>query len=326
MKEVSLVSIVIPIFNETEGLDELRHELSHLTTNHWNDQFEFVLVDDGSTDETWSSLVSWAENDNRVRAVRLAGNCGAHNAGRAGLEVAAGDCAVIIPADLQEGIDLVKQCIESWHDTGTMVVMMVPEQGRAYDRVRDAWSAQLYYGLMKLTTRLYTDVPVQAMVKLMDRVCIQAYLKKTSKRAMRTPFVLQQKIPFELVRYRIQPRHAGRSKWSFYRKLRLMFDMLMECGAWLLSPWWMALLVFGVYSVLLLGNVGNFAWSGVLRMAADLWLAGGLLGLLSITGAQLGRIHQEIYGGPAYIIREIYGGDADQRVVSTKISIADTHP
>ena len=61
-------------------------------------------------------------------------------------------------------------------------------------------------------------------------------------------------------------------------------------------------------------------------MAADLWLAGGLLGLLSITGAQLGRIHQEIYGGPAYIIREIYGGDADQRVVSTKISIADTHP
>ena len=79
MNESSLVSIVIPVYNEAEALPELIRQLAQLQTNRWGDRFEFVAVDDGSTDDTWRRLLDWAADEPRLTLVRLAGNRGGYS-------------------------------------------------------------------------------------------------------------------------------------------------------------------------------------------------------------------------------------------------------
>ena len=254
MTRCSLVSLIIPVYNEAEALPELIRELSKLDTNRWDDRFEFVLVDDGSTDDTWQKLREWAEHEPRLTLVRLAGNRGSHRASRAGLKAATGDVMIMIPADLQEGTDLVQLCLDTWHRTETMAVMMVPTHGRVYERRWERLAAKAFYCLLRASTGLYQDVSVRAQVKLMDHVSADAFASNSSAFALRTPFVLQQKLPYEVVHYQIKKRSKGRSKWNPAKKMALVVDMLLDTSACLLSPWRIAVAGFAAYGCLMLAS------------------------------------------------------------------------
>lgn len=305
MNRSSLVSVIVPVYNETEALPELIAELSKLETNRWGDTFEFVLVDDGSTDDTWEKLLQWAEHEPRLSLVRLAGNRGAHRAVRAGLEAATGDVMVMIPADLQEGIDLVELCLDKWHRSGTMVVMMVPKHGRVYERRLESLAAGAFYWVLRAGTGLYKDASVRAQVKLMDRVAADAFTRNSSAYALRAPFVLQQRFPYEVVHYEIKKRSKGRSKWDFAKKTALMVDMLVDTSAWLLSPWRIAAAGFATYACLMLASLTAGSIQPVLTSLAGVLLAATLLSAISILGIQVARICQELRGRPLYVIREI---------------------
>ena len=308
MNESILVSIIVPVFNESEGLPALIAELSRLTTNQWGDRFEFVLVDDGSSDDTWQVLLTWADKEPRVTAVRLAGNRGAHRAGQAGMEVAEGDVMISVPADLQEGLDLVEACVERWHNSGRMAVMMVPNHGHAYDRTMDSIAARAFYGILRLSTSIHGDLSVRAAVKLMDRVAVDAFLEAGSISCLRTPFVLNHKLPYDVVHYEVRKRARGKSKWTFRKKVLLMMDMLVECSSWLLSPWRIAFAGGALYASVAILSAVSEALRPALSVLADICLGTTVLIVLSILGIYIARMHQELRGGPAYVIREVRRG------------------
>ena len=308
MNEPKLVSIVIAAYNESEALPELISELSQVGENRWGDVFEFVLVDDGSTDDTWQQLVKWQEHESRLTLVQLASNYGSHKATRAGLEQASGDARIVIPADLQEGLDLVEACLEKWHTSYKMAVMMVPKQERAYDRWIDKIAARLFYAWLRASTNLYGDLSLRAQAKLMDRVAATAFSKSAYSRSMRTPFVLRHGFPYDVVSYEVKKRSAGRSKWSFRRKVALVIDFFVDCSAWMLSPWRIAVGGGVLYTCLTILPGFGITLHGFVSTTADMCLAATVLLVLSILGIHVARIHQEIRGRPFYVIREIRRG------------------
>lgn len=306
MSDAVLVSIVVPLYNEAQGIAGLAEALSQLQTNRLGDSFEFVLVDDGSTDATWSLLEQWADEEPRATLVRLAGNRGSHRAVRAGLEVAFGEVMVMMPADLQEGLDLVQECLNKWHATGTMAVMMVPKKGRAYSRAMDSIAASTFYALLGLSTTLYGEVPIRAQVKLMDRTCVNAFVQEASPYAIRLPFVLQQHFPYELVFYDVKPRKCGKSKWTFGKKLALMRDLLVDTSSWLLSPWRIAAVGLLIYTVLMVTSVVcTQPAAAILDLLGGITFAVTSLIVLSILGVLIGRLHVELRARPSYVVREI---------------------
>lgn len=305
MSEPTLVSVIVPAYNEEDTLSHFVSEITKLHTNEWGDTFEFVVVDDGSTDQTWQKLLDWQDEESRLTLVRLAGNRGALRAARAGLEAASGDVMVFVPADLQEGIDLVHMCLDMWHASGAPVVMMVPKHGRIYDRMSDGLAARIFYFALRLSTNFYGPLSVRAQVKLMDRVTAKAFVQGGTWCSMRTPFVLRHKFPYEVVHYQVKRRTAGRSKWTLAKKLALAQDFFIETSTWLLSPWRIAVAGLAVFTVLAILSRLLPSVCALLATLADVVFAAVVLMVLSILGAHIARIHRDLRDRPVYVVRDI---------------------
>jgi dolichol-phosphate mannosyltransferase len=149
----SLLSIVVPCFNEEASLDALYQRLSSLVGAAYQNS-EIILIDDGSTDQTWSILIGLAAQDKRIVAVRLSRNHGHQLALSAGLSLARGDRVFILDADLQDPPELLPQMMTIM-DQGAEVVYGV-RQSREGENWFKTQSASLFYRLLESLT----DVPI----------------------------------------------------------------------------------------------------------------------------------------------------------------------
>ena len=111
----SLISIVIPCYNEGPVLDQLYSELTRVAGS-WSWDYSVVLVDDGSDEETWEKLREIHAKDSRWNVLRLARNFGHQNAVSAGLEYARGDAVVVLDADLQDPPAVVNRFLAEWEN------------------------------------------------------------------------------------------------------------------------------------------------------------------------------------------------------------------
>ena len=112
-KGENLLSIVTPAYNEARNLPVLYERLGQALAG-LNVAWEWIVVDDHSGDDTFAVVASIARCDSRVRAIRLARNLGSHTAIACGLHHAAGDCAVILAADLQDPPETLPALLDRW--------------------------------------------------------------------------------------------------------------------------------------------------------------------------------------------------------------------
>ena len=116
-RKVHLLSFIIPIYNEEDGIEYLRSELSSWLNKLREDiATEIILINDGSSDASLSMLKDWASHEKRVKILSFSRNFGHQNAVSAGLQYAAGDAAVIIDADLQDPLSAVDQMIARYEE------------------------------------------------------------------------------------------------------------------------------------------------------------------------------------------------------------------
>lgn len=106
-----LLSIVIPLLNEKESLDELYTSLKNVLNQH-NFNFEVIFVDDGSTDGSWEVIKQLNENDKNVKAIRFSKNFGKSQALHAGFNLAQGDIIITMDADLQDSPEEIPQLVD----------------------------------------------------------------------------------------------------------------------------------------------------------------------------------------------------------------------
>lgn len=119
---MSLFSIVVPVYHNASSLPDLLTEIQKVADKSPADDFEFIFVDDGSGDNSFEILDTLAEDEPRMRVVKLSRNFGSNPAIMAGLSQAKGDAVAAIAADLQDPPELIHDMIELWREDNKVVI------------------------------------------------------------------------------------------------------------------------------------------------------------------------------------------------------------
>lgn len=220
-----MISLIFPTFNEEENLDEFHRQIITVVQTIHDHEFEFIFVDDGSTDKTPEILRQFHEKDNRVKMIRFTRNYGSHAALAAGLIHCKGDCAINMSADLQDPPELIVKLLEKWNKPAKIIWGIRAK--REGETMQKKFFAGFYYSLMSRLTDV-TAPPSGADVFLIDRQVINAY--KEMKEKHTSVFMVLAWLGFsqDSVTYVKKMRHRGLSKWTLNKRIKLAFDSLLS--------------------------------------------------------------------------------------------------
>lgn len=305
-----LISIVIPQLNESACLPDLYAGLCR-ACDPLPYEFEFLFVDDGSTDDSIDVLSCLHQRDARVAYLALSRNFGHQSALSAGLAHAAGAAVIMMDGDLQHPPALIPELLERWC-AGFDVVNTRRLDTEGVSSLKRLGSF-LFYRLFNRVTNVRIE-PGGADFRLMSRRAVDELNAMPERhRFVRglVPWIgfRQTSIPFYAPR-----RFAGRSRISFGRNLRFALDGVTSFS---LLPLHMFSLVGWSFlgSSLAFGAVASLThlaavWSAPVWMtlvACMAFFSGIQLALLGMMGEYLGRILEQVKGRPLYVVREAMG-------------------
>jgi dolichol-phosphate mannosyltransferase len=216
-----MLSIVTPAYNESANLPLLYQRLQQVLAS-LSIEWEWIVVDDHSRDQTFEKIAQIAAQDSRVRGVRFARNFGSHIAITCGLENATGDCAVVMAADLQDPPETLVPLVEKWK-SGAQVVWAVRAH-REDETASTIGFARMYYFLMREVVGMREMPPTGADFFLIDRQVINVLSQFKESNASLLALVTWLGFRQESVLYGKQARRYGRSGWNLEKKLKLVVD------------------------------------------------------------------------------------------------------
>jgi polyisoprenyl-phosphate glycosyltransferase len=303
-------SLVLPIYNEGETIPELVRRLRQLVDQLDGDA-EVILVDDGSSDSSYDTMVAAREIDPRFKLLRLSRNFGHQIAVTAGLDVASGDAVIVMDADLQDPPEVALELAARWRE-GYDVVYAVREERHGESRFKEATAAGFYRLFKRMSD---VDVPLDVGdFRLVDRRALDAFRSmRESNRYVRGMFswigFRQVGVPFTR-----EERFAGETKYPLRKMIKFATDGIVSFSAY---PLRLALKVGFLVSAFsfVLGIVflvsqlaGFYSVPGLASIAVFVAFLGGIqLLLLGIMGEYIARIHDEVKGRPLYLVSETRG-------------------
>jgi dolichol-phosphate mannosyltransferase len=320
-----LISIITPAFNERENLLALHDRLAAVMAPEQVD-WEWIIVDDHSRDDTFAAIEALAARNPRVRGLRLARNSGSHVAISCGLRHAAGDAAALLAADQEDPPEVLARMLDRWR-RGAQVVWAVRRRlnGAAYHRA----FAFLYWWTMRHLVGFKEVHPTGADCFLIDRIVIDAFCRSSEHNV--SVFALLTWLGFrqESVEYEKQPRTIGRSGWTIARKVKLVVDSVVGFSS-LPIRWCFyggaALMALGF--LLMVGGLLTLPTLGAVVMllaAIVIGLAGLQLTALAVVGQYVWRALDDARGRPVYSIEAVAGQHPAPRPLAAGEPYARTH-
>jgi glycosyltransferase involved in cell wall biosynthesis len=300
-------SIIAPIYNEIDNIPELYRRVKEVMDS-CGEPWEFILVDDGSTDGSTDRIRELAAKDKTVRPVIFARNFGHQVAITAGWDYARGDAVVIIDADLQDPPETILELAKKWKE-GYEVVYAVRGE-RAGESWFKLWTASLFYRLIYRITDV--KIPVDTGdFRLMDRKVVD--ILKQMKERHRFPRGMSAWVGFKQigVTYKRAARVAGVTKYPFSKMLRLALNAITSFSYFPLQvATFFGFLAAGI-SIIAIPIVAGLRLAGshffegqTTTLISVLFLGGVQLISLGILGEYVGRLYDEAKGRPLYIVRE----------------------
>ena len=307
------ITLLVPVYNEESVLPQLFKRLDEFTKNTPNYQFEFLFINDGSTDKSFSIIAEQSKKDSRISYINLSRNFGKEIAMIAGIDHVKSDALVIIDADLQDPPELIQEMISYWENGYDDVY------ARRNNRQGETWlkkkTSQWYYRILQKST----NIPIQVDTgdfRLLDRRCIEALQKfRESQRNTKAIFSWIGYKKKEIF-YDRDPRLSGQTKWNYRKLLNLAIDGITSFTT---APLRMATIFGFIISLIafiwiiyllvrpLFGVSTGAGYSSL--MAVILFLGGVQLLSLGIIGEYIGRIFIETKNRPLYLIEEYHAGN-----------------
>lgn len=311
---MSKLSIVVPIYYNQDNLKPLYDDLKKVLT--CIEEYEIVMVDDGSGDGSWNVMKELAKNDRNIKLIKLSRNFGSHAAILAGLIHSTGDCAVVKAADLQEPSELLISMYEKWKE-GNKVVLAVRE-GREEGVLQKAFS-KLYYWLVRKMA--LSNMPATGFdIFLVDRKVIKVLEMMDEKNSAITLQVLWSGFQTTCIGYTRKERKIGKSKWTFNKKIKLVVDSIISFSfvpirfmSGIGAAFFFASIIWGVYVIVekLLGKIIIPGYTTLIILL--LFSAGLIMFTLGILGEYIWRTLDAGRSRPIYIIDEIAGNNAQEK-------------
>lgn len=302
-----VISIIAPIWNESESIPELYRRISEVMTSA-SLSWELILVDDGSTDNSTDQIKALSEKDPRVRPVIFARNFGHQIAVTAGLDHSRGQAVVIIDADLQDPPEIILELIEKWRE-GYEVVYATREE-RDGESFFKKFTAKVFYRIINRITDI--DIPLDTGdFRLMDRNVVKVL--NTMRERHRFLRGMSAWVGFRQtgVPYKRAARFAGETHYPLKKMIRLAltaitgFSFLPLQVATYMGFFSAGVSIIAIPLVIYLRLTGSHELSGqATTLIAVLFLGGVQLISLGILGEYIGRLYDEARGRPLYIIRE----------------------
>jgi dolichol-phosphate mannosyltransferase len=303
------ISIIVPCFNEANGIDALIQVLDRVVTNVGY-LINYLFVDDGSSDDTFAHLAKISKERKNVRVLKLSRNFGSHIAITAGIENSTdADAIIVLPADLQEPPELVPELLKKWEE-GNEVIWTIRKK-RAQSLIGRFLSLAFYKIFIQGSgLKNYPKKGPSAFFLLDKKVCKQWSKFKESNR-MIIGLISWMGFKQTQVYYEQNERISGRSSWSFMKLVKIAIDTFVSFSfAPIRFISYLGLLISFIgfiYTIVLIINrlffgIGPAGWTSI--MVVMLFLGGIQLITLGILGEYIWRGVDESRQRPLYLVSE----------------------
>jgi len=301
------ITILLPAYNEAESFPSIKECMKTVIDNNQEYDWEFLFVNDGSTDQTLQLMKDLNAQDNRYHYIDLSRNYGKEIAIMAGLDYVKSDAVIIMDADMQHPVSVIPEMLKHWEEGYDDIYAQRQTSNESWLKQK---TSKLYYKILQKST----NIPIQKDTgdfRLLDRKCIDALkeMRETDRnnKGMFSWIGFQKKGIF----YQQNERRYGKTKWSYYKLLNLaltgitsftttplrfasIFGIIVSLLAFLY-------LIYIIFKTLIIGDpVQGYPT----LMVTILFLGGIQLIALGIIGEYLSHIFNETKKRPGYFIRE----------------------
>jgi len=309
-------SVVAAVYNEAENLPTLCARLRTVLTGLAADSWEIVLVDDGSNDQSWAEIGRLHHEDPHVQGLKFSRNFGHHVALAAGIEGARGARIVTMDSDLQ--------------DRPEEIPALVAKMGEGYDVVFAVRGERQHSAAKRLTSHSFfwllnrlSDVPYPitgSVFRIMSRRFVDELSRLREHHRFFTGLTAWLGFAQTSVEVTHGRRHAGETKYTIGRMLRLALDSITSFSAkplfyvvYLGGAISLTALLFALYIVIRYFVTGYTTQGWASLMTAVTFLNGLTLMVLGIMGQYVGRVFEEVKNRPLYIVESTTPGYEGRR-------------
>ena len=315
---MSRLSVVLPAYNEEQMLAKTCRTLKKIL-DLAEINYELVIVDDGSTDQTWKIIEETAEKDRNVTGVHFSRNFGKEAASVAGLAQASGNAVAVMDCDLQHPPEVLVKMYRLW-EQGYEVVEGI-KKSRGTETVFHRKSAGFFYRIMSRATGF--NMENASDFKLLDRKAVESVLSMPERSMFFRATSSWVGFKSTSVLFEVQEREAGESKWSTgsliryafrnivaFTTLPLQFVTIGAGGCFICS---LLLLIYSLVRYF----TGHAVEGYTTLLIVMLFIGSAVMMSLGIIGYYIARIYEEVKRRPRYIVsRIIHGGHENEKTDS----------
>ncbi len=301
------ISVVVPVFNEAQGLFELYARLV-ASVSEVSRNCEFIFVDDGSVDGSFEVLKKLAAMDDRVFYIRLSRNFGHQLAVSAGLDAVSGKVTVIIDGDLQDPPELIPKMHEKYKEG--YEVVYARRRLRKGESFLKRWSAYFFYRLLRRLTAI--DIPVDTGdFRLIDGKIVKYLRQMPEQNKFLRGQIAWLGFRQAAVWFDREERKYGKTGYSLSKMFRFALDGITAFSekplqwvthlGFLVSFVAFLILLYALYSYFILHRV-IAGWTSLIM--ATMLIGGVQLISIGIIGEYISRINRNVLKRPLYIVAE----------------------
>ena len=310
------ISIIVPVYYNQDNLlplyADLKEKVFDKLKENTNTEYELIMVDDGSKDNSYKVMQDLAKIDSNIKIIHLSRNYGEHAAILAGLSQCTGDCAVRKAADLQEHSEMILDMMKKY-DEGYKVVLAT-RADREEPIVQKAFSNLYAFLMRKLALHNMPKGGFDSF--LIDRQVIDFLVKMQESNTSLMSQILWAGFETATVPYIRKKREIGKSRWTLSKKIKLVYDSLIS---------------FSYFPIKMITNVGFFSFfisvmllliiiykkfvgkidvEGYTSLIMVMLMAFGIIMLsIGILGEYLWRTYDAARKRPPYIIEKVEKGE-----------------
>lgn len=306
-----LISIVSPAYNEEQNIlpmaQAVQQAMQTLDTAY---TYEYIIVDDGSQDQTWQKIGEVAQKNPKIKGIRLTRNFGQQKAISAGIDRASGEALIYLDSDLQHPPQLFSNLIREW-EQGVKVVHTRRTQTANEPLIKKAMSKIFY----KVAGFLF-EIPIEAGMsdfKLLDKEVYEKLKLMRERNRFLRGMVPWLGYPSATVAYEASRRAVGSPYYNFRRNLSfakigilsmstkpLKYVGYLGAALTILSFFGLA----GSFAVMIYKNDLRYISPAVILALFNAFLIGIVLACLGVVAVYISYLHQEIVERPLYVVRE----------------------
>lgn len=304
--EEANLSVVIPVYQEG---NHILHSIQVIDTvlNQHKIKHEFILVDDGSRDNTWEQLILLSTRIKNVNAIRFSRNFGKESALCAGLENAKGDMVAVMDSDLQHPPELLPKMVRIWREEGCDVIEGV-KNTRGKEKSFRKFCAKTFYKFIYKTSNI--DLSNASDYKILDRKVIEAWKQMPEKTTFFRGMSAWVGFSRKQISFDVKERVDGKSKWSILRLFKLAVNAITSFTT---VPLHFITILGTLLFILSIGlgiqtlymKLSGKALDGFTTVILLQLLIGSCIMIsLGIIGIYLTKIYHEVKARPRYLISD----------------------